>query len=82
MFRIYYPALIFTVPLSFHSLPATDGSEVGRFVKSICAPEADKLPWNAAAVPVNINACELPDAIVKSFEPFLINCPKVPAVPS
>ena len=39
-------------------------------------------PWNAAFAPVNINACVLPDAIVKSLTLFLITCPTVPAVPS
>ena len=75
IYVVFYYTLILTVVPSLHNLPATPGSEVGRFAKLTCAPDADKLPWNAALAPLNINACVLPDAIVKSLAPFLINDP-------
>ena len=39
-----YPADILKSPELFHNLPATDGSDVGRSVKSICDACTNKLP--------------------------------------
>ena len=46
---------IFTVPPSLYNLPTTPGSEVGKFVKSICEPSIVRLPLALIAPPtVNV----------------------------
>jgi len=47
-----YPADIFNVLLSFHNLPATDGSDVGKFVKSTEAPSICRLLKLPVALPL------------------------------